>query len=503
MHGQFYKTKMYDGVVTAVDMRGDSQESRMVSTAFQGLLNRDTAKVYLFLAGHHVSQLEDTGSEYRVLGLSQESNPGIRSMFREYSSEIRNVYIWDPDEIWSWNMALMLSSHNEGIPLTESLYSMLVEETGWKGNVERLKGRWTSQGAAYLWALENFMGRSHHNMLFSVGLREDWRTSPWTLYDYVVASKGFCFWLDETQPEDRDMIERICEEGDYLPGAVVMGYARSGDDLLKITNRYNIGYVVSDYYANGSFWSSYPNCSFRQRKGRALDAVPGKIYVSIIFSDGDNVQFDQNTLYTIWSEDTARGSFPIGTTLSAGLQELNPFLLEWYYSRKTANDELLAGPSGYQFIYGRDYNPEGYDSWLALNRKWLRSAGFRTSCLWHTSYGTEAFYEYMEKSCLEGVFTGEDDVVLDMHKGVIAMNQGPHLFKDGDMYSYLSSKAEEADDSKPCFLNVYPIAAMFWDQGITRLKKEAERLEKEYPGKFVFLLPKDNIATARKYYSKY
>lgn len=64
---------------------------------------------------------------------------------------------------------------------------------------------------------------------------------------------------------------------------------------------------MSDYYANGSFWCSYPNKSFKQRPGRAVKAENGKIYVSVVFSDGDNVQFDQNALYAIWTDDTDRG----------------------------------------------------------------------------------------------------------------------------------------------------------------------------------------------------
>ena len=98
-----------------------------------------------------------------------------------------------------------------------------------------------------------------------------------------------------------------------------------------------------------------------------------------MFSDGDNVQFDQNALYAIWTDDTDRGAFPVGTTLCAGMQELNPFLLEWYYDHMSPNDELMAGPSGYQFIYGRDYSEEGYEKWLELNRQWLASAGFKTA----------------------------------------------------------------------------------------------------------------------------
>ena len=193
----------------------------------------------------------------------------------------------------------------------------------------------------------------------------------------------------------------------------------------------------------------------------------------------------------------------MGTTLCAGLQELNPFLMEWYYRHMSDNDELLAGPSGYQFIYGRDYSEQGYEQWLEKNRAWLESAGFRTGCFWHCSYGTDRFYRYVETAGLEGVFNGDDDVVLDCHEGVVIMNQGDHLVAEGDLYNNLAARQAKLDPSRPHFLNVYPTAATYGYHGIARLKREAERLERDFPGRFVFLLPKDNVATARAYYEQH
>lgn len=409
--------------------------------------------------------------------------------------EVKNVI--------SLQLAVMLAAQHKGLPLTEELYARLTSETPWKGHVERLYGRWASKQEAYAWARQTLQPQCHPNILFSLGLRSDWQGNPWTLYDYAVASRGFAFWLDDADPQERGMIEEICRNGRFEPGAIVMGYAKSGDDLLYVTNRYHIGYVVSDYYANASFWCSYPNRSFRQRPGRAVRAEKGKIYVSVVFSDGDNVQFDQNALYAIWTDDRDRGEFPVGTTLCAGLQELNPFLMEWYYRHMSDNDELLAGPSGYQFIYGRDYSEQGYGQWLEKNRAWLESAGFRTGCFWHCSYGTDRFYRYVETAGLEGIFNGDDDVVLDCHEGVVIMNQGDHLVAEGDLYNNLAARQAKLDPSRPHFLNVYPTAATYGYHGIARLKREAERLERDFPGRFVFLLPKDNVATARAYYEQH
>ncbi len=114
--GQFYKTKMYEGPIKVVDMRKDQAPERMVATAFLGIVNQDTAQCYLFLADHHVRQLEDTERPYEVIPHFTDKNPGLNSMFRAYDSRIKNIYIWTPDEEWTWNMALMLSAQNKGLP---------------------------------------------------------------------------------------------------------------------------------------------------------------------------------------------------------------------------------------------------------------------------------------------------------------------------------------------------------------------------------------------------
>jgi len=106
----------------------------------------------------------------------------------------------------------------------------------------------------------------------------------------------------------------------------------------------------------------------------------------------------------------------------------------------------------------------------------------------------------VETAGLEGVFNGDDDVILDYHNGVIIMNQGDHLVAEGDLYNNLAHRQGQLDPSRPHFLNVYPTAATYGYHGVARLKREAERLEKDFPGRFVFLMPKDNVATARKYY---
>ena len=100
-----------------------------------------------------------------------------------------------------------------------------------------------------------------------------------------------------------------------------------------------------------------------------------------MWSDGDNLEFDQNPLYKYW-HDPARGKIPVATPLGPTLQELNPPLLDWYYSKMTDNDELVAGPAGVQFIHIRDFKDDLFPAWCKLNHDWCASAGFHEVYMW-------------------------------------------------------------------------------------------------------------------------
>lgn len=47
----------------------------------------------------------------------------------------------------------------------------------------------------------------------------------------------------------------------------------------------------------------------------------------------------------------------------------------------TPNDELVAGPSGFQFIYGDKYNENNYEKWLETNQNgWKQPASILLAC---------------------------------------------------------------------------------------------------------------------------
>lgn len=320
------------------------------------------------------------------------------------------MFLYDEAKDWTFHLALMAAAQQNGIPVTESVKNELVSEFKWAGVVEDYRNRWADKMEAYDWALTNLMPHCNRKVVFALKYGH-------SLVDYVAATRGFAFWFNLKTDSDggRAEMDKIFRAGGYTVGSTLMGYDR--DSANTTANKYGIGYVVSDLYDDGSFWLSQPDQTYRQAPGRAFAAQPGKVYVTITWSDGDNIQFDQNAIYLLW-KDPARGTVPVGTTLSPSLQELNPKLLDWYYQKMTPNDELMAGPSGAQFIYGNDFNDVLFPAWCSMNRVWLAGAGFHTACLWHTTYPSAKYSTYASTCGLDGIlFAG--DIPETTGKGVV------------------------------------------------------------------------------------
>ena len=413
------------------------------------------------------------------------NNSGLRTLFNKYQGRVKRMIIYDPNRDWTCYLALMSVAQQGGIPVSESVKNELISEFHWQGKVEDFRTQFPEQMEAYDWALANLMPGCNKQVVFAVG-------SQLPLVDYVVASKGFVFGMDFNG--DRVEVEKIFKTGGYGVGTSLMGYANTGDDANKVANPFGIGYVTSDLYANGSFWSSFPDKTYTQTPGRAIDAQPGKIYASIMWSDGDNLQFDQNAIWNLW-HDPARGTIPVATALSPTLQELNSPLLDWYYSKKTDHDELMAGPAGVQFIFMQDYNENLFPEWCKLNYSWCKDAGFHTARIWILPYLSTKYTEYMNTCGFAGVI-GDTSTIKGGPPGLHTIAAA----NENDLFNQF--KSVKPNTQFPIFCSFTCIVPGFYQggYGYSAIKRQIDRLEATYPGRYAFLLPKDQFATMRAYY---
>ena len=253
--------------VYVVNCTKNSADSKTTAFALQGLINQSSAEVYVLAGSFGMQELKFCGKPYEMLDTFQGDDAGLMNLFQKYQGQVKKMFVSDPAKDWTWNVALMLGAQQDGIPVTESVKDELISKFGWNGEVVDLRDKWGNAIAAYDWALANLMPNCSKRVVFTprYGM---------PIIDYVVASKGFAFWLDFKNLDEQKEIEKIFSTPGYGVGTSLMSYASDGDYANEIANPYGIGYVVSNFYANGSFWCSFPNKTYTQAPGNAVRNGP-------------------------------------------------------------------------------------------------------------------------------------------------------------------------------------------------------------------------------------
>src|SRR5437667_11947882 len=80
----------------------------------------------------------------------------------------------------------------------------------------------------------------------------------------------------------------------------------------------------------------------------------------------------------LW-EDPVRGTMPIGWTISPALVRVAPSLASYYMSTASANDELIAGPSGAGYMFPSDWPQEQLSGFLQLTDELMQAMKFSVS----------------------------------------------------------------------------------------------------------------------------
>lgn len=197
------------------------------------------------------------------------------------------------------------------------------------------------------------------------------------LRDYAVANRAMVFWLAGNTDEDRAIFERILSE--TKPGSPYLGWFPNdvaGEfSGVELASRHGVYVLAADWFSNMSAWSgTRANFHAGPKQPPAAPALQNKIYVSFVFSEGDNLQYNEHRLRKIW-DDPQRGKVPITWGTSPLLADAAPAMLDYYMRTATLNDLLIAGPSGPGYFYPAAWPDDGFSDFLHQAGKYMKRTG--------------------------------------------------------------------------------------------------------------------------------
>jgi hypothetical protein len=292
----------------------------------------------------------------------------------KYRTSVTGLVVTDPDQPHTLNLATTMAGVNNELICDPSLLATLTNAPYNLAIVDDLRGRFADHYEVYRYLYTNYWSRCTHRIFAGMGPNLHGH-----LRDYLVAVKSATVWLGPGKTKDAELLRLFVSDMTPVDG-VYMGWWPGEGDGLEWIARYGIPVLASDFFCNATVFSGVAH-PIRIPEIPPPPPLENKVYVAFILSDGDNIQYMQHAMKTDW-EDAARGTIPIGWTASPLAVDLDPMMLDDYWSASTTNDCLISGPSGAGYAHINDWNPANLAAFARVSAPYLQRGGLRVITIW-------------------------------------------------------------------------------------------------------------------------
>ena len=464
---------------------GMSPSEKAMFASLQGLVNKIKPRIILFDV-----EKEEKYKWPENLRLHVKVNPDKWSLLKKYMGEISGVILYDDEKsIHYLNLATTVGGIKNAIPVTPTDLDNL-KANGFKFTVlaDLTNLKYTTAAEIYQYLYDNYWKDCTKRLLVSLNAR----LSAY-IRDIGIASGAAFVWLDPRKNEEAAVLKMFL--GDMKAGkSIIIGWWAEERSGIGIGVTYGISTIPSDYYENATVYAGTSHIL-------QLPVVPkkpkleNKIYLAIFLSDGDNVQYCQHALAKLW-DNKNRGVVPINWTVSPGLADIGPGLLNYFYKTATPNDFFASGPSGlgYALIYDAHNkkwnmtNDEHAEAYTKFTQQYIEKSGLRVITIWDEiserqmeTYATNCRYLY--GMTLEDWERSKPlQTIVKQNRLAVMPNHPCYASNIDDIYTRWEKKIKTFDGSQPLFLAAQGKSWVMGPENIVRLK---EKLEKLSPGNIV------------------
>ena len=392
---------------------GCSNEEVIMFSCFQGLVNKDKVEIILFGSGGAMRREHWPA----VLGLSvgsttQYSTPATRyQLVREYKDRIKGIVVYNapPDNnsplAHYRNAATTIANVYGYLPVTPEIKnnlekagltfsaSQIIDITGWTQNTAL---------SIYQRIYDEYWPRCSKRLLVHMSAGNAVRLAP--LRDLAAATGAAVIWLDtkEWNTEERALYKRFMKDMADAPGtAIALGWGTTERSVITAGAEFGISMIPSDDYANATVFSATDH-RINIPKVPKRPPLENKLYLAMYITDGDNIQYVQGSMKSNWDNaSNDRGKVAVNWTISPGLVDIGPGILNYYYNTASDYECFVAGPSGMGYIMPINTLPEAerdgrptalaktfltdktyMDNYTRLTGTYLQRSGMRALTIW-------------------------------------------------------------------------------------------------------------------------
>jgi hypothetical protein len=356
-------------ILDCIDLASASSTEADLFASLEGIVNRTRPQIALVYS-------RDREGEFTWLDLHKLTYKVINGYqaVLKYRTNVTGLVVTDPAQPHTLNLATTLAGVNDEVICDPSLLATLTNAPYNLAIVDDLRGRFANKCEVYRYLYSHCWSRCTHRIF--AGMSPNLHGH---LRDYLVAVKSATVWLGPGKAEDAELLRLFVSTMKPLDG-VYMGWWPGEGDGLKWIAQYGIPVLASDQFCNATVFSGVGQ-AIRIPEIPPPPPLENKVYVALILSDGDNVQYMQHTMKMGW-ENAVRGKIPIGWTASPLAVDLDPMMLDYYWNTATTNDCLISGPSGAGYAHINDWSPADLAAFARISSSYLQRSGLRVITIW-------------------------------------------------------------------------------------------------------------------------
>lgn len=486
----------------AIAVQDLSRDELITFSALQGLVNRTRPEIFLLERRSEEGPMtwpETAGLKLNEIGLMSKYD-----LVAKHARAATGVVLYDPSISPHYrNVACSVASQKKALPVSVEVFGLMKEKGIRLDVVEDLTSlKMTSAVEIYGHFYDRYWKTSEKRLLVSARPHDRGGDLHHTR-DIAAATGAAVVWLDARIPEEKEMFRKFL--GDMKAGeAVVLGWHATERSGITTVSEFGIGTLPADFYVSGSVYSGTDH-HIRIPAVPRMSALENKVYVAIIISDGDNIQYTQHAMRRVWDRTAKiRGKFPLSWTIAPGLVDIGPAIMNYYYTTATPNDCFVTGPSGMGYMmpfntleepgapvgeYLKD--PSRMDGYARLTETYLQRSGLRVGTIWDDA--TPMHRASYEKNCrsLYGM-TVQNFRDVPSVKGSVENNRLPFdklVIPYAGSYEHIHGSLQRQisrwDGKSPLFLS-YQVD-IWGELKPDRIVELHDNLLKEFPGKVEFV----------------
>jgi hypothetical protein len=359
-------------VIDCIDVSSASGAEIDLFASLEGIVNRSQPRI-------NCASTADREGKFTWLNLHHLPHHLINgyTAILKYRTNVTGLVVPDPDQPDTLNLATTIAGVKNELICDPNLVAALTNAPYNLPVIDDLRGLFSNRYQVYNYLYSNYWSRCTHRLMAGMepGLHGELR-------DYLVATKTATVWLNPGPLDfaDKTVLAQFLSGMTAVDG-VYLGWWPDEAKGLNWIAQYGIPVLASDFLRNASLYSGVAHV-IHIPDIPSPPPLQNKVYVSLILSDGDNIQYMQHVMKLRWS-DAARGSIPIGWTVSPLAADVDPTMLDYYWSTATKNDCLISGPSGAGYTHMENWNVANGSAYARVSNPYLQRSGLKVITTWN------------------------------------------------------------------------------------------------------------------------